>query len=81
MSSTNPALQQERDTYGRFTNRGTRFGYLAITPVDGVADQLDRGEPLLDLDSAKARLATLDGALGPRIVVVTQSIAWGEVEL
>lgn len=81
MSSTNPALQQERDTYGRFQNRGTRFGYLVVTPVDGVADQLDRGEPLLDLDTAKARLATRDGALGPRIVVVTQSIAWGEVEL
>lgn len=65
--------------HGRFQFQSNRFGYLAVTPVDGVADQLDRGEPLLTLEEAQKRLETLDDAYGRRIVVVSETVSWGDV--
>ena len=64
----------ERRHYDRWC--WERKGFLVVTSVDGVADQMGRSEPLLDLGEAQQRLARADGALGPRIVEVTEVVSW-----
>lgn len=55
---------------------GSIAGYFVVTAFDGVADHIDRGEPLLTQEEATARHARADQALNPRIVRMEMQVQW-----